>query len=106
MRTRNCIEAWLLRFGILLMVLQVNRGMAADENSDERASVQYRLSFRQADTHRVDIEMSVPTDGKEQIELMMPVWTPGSYLVREYARQVEQITACNGLNQQELDIRK
>jgi predicted metalloprotease with PDZ domain len=88
------------------MVLQVNRGMAADENSDERASVQYRLSFRQADTHRVDIELSVPTDGKEQIELMMPVWTPGSYLVREYARQVEQITACNGLNQQELDIRK
>ena len=88
------------------MVLQVNRSMAADENSDERASVQYRLSFRQADTHRVDIELSIPTDGKEQIELMMPVWTPGSYLVREYARQVEQITAYNGLNQQELDIRK
>ena len=88
------------------MVLQVNRGMAADEQANERASVQYRLSFRQAETHRVDIEMSVPTDGKNEIELMMPVWTPGSYLVREYARQVEQVSAYNGLNQQELGIRK
>ena len=35
----------------------------------------------------------VPTDGRPQVELMMAVWTPGSYLVREYARNVEAVTA-------------
>ena len=35
----------------------------------------------------------MPTDGRPQIELMMAVWTPGSYLVREYARHVEGLTA-------------
>ena len=31
--------------------------------------------------------------GAPQVELMMAVWTPGSYLVREYARHVEGVTA-------------
>jgi len=35
----------------------------------------------------------VPTDGRPEVELMMAVWTPGSYLVREYARNVEEVTA-------------
>jgi len=35
----------------------------------------------------------VPTDGQTGIELMMAVWTPGSYLVREYARNVEALAA-------------
>ena len=39
--------------------------MAVAENGEKDPSiVQYRLSFRQADTHRVDIEVSVPTDGQ------------------------------------------
>ena len=81
--------------------------MAVAENGEKDPSiVQYRLSFRQADTHRVDIEVSVPTDGQSEIEFMMPVWTPGSYLVREYARQVEQLTAVNGKTNSTLGIRK
>ncbi len=70
------------------------------------STVQYRLSFRQAESHRVDIEVSVPTDGKSEIEFMMPVWTPGSYLVREYSRQVEQVTAANGKTSATLNLKK
>ena len=70
------------------------------------STVQYRLSFRQAETHRVEIEVSVPTDGKSEIEFMMPVWTPGSYLVREYARQVEQLAAMDGKTNAILTIKK
>lgn len=68
--------------------------------------VQYRLSFRQAATHRVEIEASIPTDGAKSIRLMMPVWTPGSYLIREYARHVESISARNSTSNQALKIRK
>ena len=81
--------------------------MAVAENGENNLStVQYRLSFRQAETHRVDIEVSVPTDGKSEIEFMMPVWTPGSYLVREYARQVEQLIAVDGKTNAPLAIKK
>jgi predicted metalloprotease with PDZ domain len=37
--------------------------------------------------------VAVPTGGRGECELMMPVWTPGSYLVREFSRHVERVQA-------------
>ena len=53
----------------------------------------YTLRFPSPRTHYVEVEAVVPTDGREQIEMMLAVWTPGSYLVREYARHLEQVEA-------------
>ena len=53
----------------------------------------YTLRFTAAATHYVDVEAVVPAGRQPKVELMMAVWTPGSYLVREYARQVEQVVA-------------
>ena len=53
----------------------------------------YTLRFPGAQTHYVDVEARVPTGGRPAVELMMAVWTPGSYLVREFARHVEAIAA-------------
>ena len=78
----------------------------AETVENELSTVQYRLSFRQAETHRVEIEVSVPTDGKPEIEFMMPVWTPGSYLVREYSRQIENVAAVNGQTNASLNLTK
>ena len=36
----------------------------------------------------------------------MPVWTPGSYLVREYARQIEDVRAFDATTATELKIQK
>ena len=55
--------------------------------------ITYTLRFPAPHTHYVSVEASVPTGGRPQIELMMAVWTPGSYLVREFARHVEAVTA-------------
>jgi len=55
------------------------------------ADVQYVARFPAPHTHYVEIEARIPTDGKAVIDVMMPVWTPGSYLVREYARNVENL---------------
>jgi predicted metalloprotease with PDZ domain len=44
-------------------------------------------------THYVEVEGIIPTDGQPAIELAMAVWTPGSYLVREFARHIESVTA-------------
>ena len=55
--------------------------------------ISYTLRFPAPQTHYVEVEALVPTDGLPTVELMMAVWTPGSYLVREYARNVEAVSA-------------
>ena len=58
--------------------------------------ISYTLRFPAPQTHYVEVEAAVPTDGRSAVELMMPVWTPGSYMVREYARNLETVTAADG----------
>jgi len=57
--------------------------------------IRYTVSFPAPHTHYVEIEASYPTEGRPSIELMMAVWTPGSYLIREYERHVEGLTAAD-----------
>jgi predicted metalloprotease with PDZ domain len=55
--------------------------------------LRYTLRFPAPHTHYLEVEVVVPTGRRPQVELMMAVWTPGSYLVREYERHVEGVTA-------------
>ena len=57
--------------------------------------IRYTVRIPAPATHYLEIEATYPTGGKPAIELMMAVWTPGSYLVREFARHVEQVQAKN-----------
>lgn len=54
--------------------------------------VRYTLRFPQPHTHYVEVTAQAPA-GAPEIELYMAVWTPGSYLVREYSRFVEGFRA-------------
>ena len=56
-------------------------------------ALQFTLRFPDAANHYVEVEAVYPTLGRASLVLMMPVWTPGSYLVREYARHVEAVQA-------------
>jgi len=55
--------------------------------------ISYTLRFPAPETHYVEVEARIPTGGLPAVDLMMPVWTPGSYILREYARNVEAIRA-------------
>jgi predicted metalloprotease with PDZ domain len=55
--------------------------------------IRYTLRFPAAQTHYVDVEAVYPTGRQPSIEVFMSVWTPGSYLVREYQRHVEGVAA-------------
>lgn len=57
------------------------------------AAVAYRLSVPAPATHYAHIQAVFPARGRETITVMMPVWTPGSYLVREYARHIDRLSA-------------
>lgn len=66
--------------------------------------IRYTLRFPAPETHYVEVEASVPTAGRERIEMIMAVWTPGSYLVRDYSGRVESVTAA--ANGRELAVEK
>jgi predicted metalloprotease with PDZ domain len=59
------------------------------------APIRYTVSFPAPHTHYLEIDASYPTEGRAQIDVMMAVWTPGSYLIREYERHVEALTAAD-----------
>ena len=56
-------------------------------------AIRYTLRFPAPHTHYVEVEAEFPTGGRPQIELFMALWTPGSYLIREYERHVENVMA-------------
>jgi predicted metalloprotease with PDZ domain len=57
--------------------------------------IRYTVSFPAPHTHYLEVDASYPTEGRPFIDLMMAVWTPGSYLIREYERHVEALTAAD-----------
>jgi predicted metalloprotease with PDZ domain len=55
-------------------------------------ALEYTIRLNQPDVHYIEVQVLVPVD-RDQVELMMAVWTPGSYVVQEYARHVENVLA-------------
>lgn len=55
-------------------------------------TITHTLRFPAPATHTVEVESVFPATG-DSLELMMAVWTPGSYLVREYAQHVIDLRA-------------
>jgi predicted metalloprotease with PDZ domain len=54
--------------------------------------LRYTLRFPKPQTHYLEVTSQIPAH-KPQLELYMAVWTPGSYMLREYSRNVEALTA-------------
>lgn len=59
-----------------------------------KPTIRYTVSMPTPHTHMLWVEMQVDWDQMPaELDLKMPVWTPGSYLVREYARHVQNFDA-------------
>ncbi|QQT24533.1 M61 family metallopeptidase [Sphingobacterium spiritivorum] len=57
------------------------------------SSIAFQVSFSEPQAHYADIKMSVSNFNQDYIDVKMPVWTPGSYLIREYAKNLESFRA-------------
>lgn len=61
-----------------------------------QGEVIYKVSFPNPETHyvRIEMEIDLAKGGTGTFtDFIMPVWTPGSYKVREFSRNVEQVEA-------------
>lgn len=67
--------------------------------------INYTLSFEKPFTHYCEVLINIKDINQDSIIFLMPVWTPGSYLIREYSRNVEGIFA-SGADGKNLDLEK
>jgi predicted metalloprotease with PDZ domain len=72
-----------------------DRALAAARDAAPATGVAYSVSMPEPATHlyAVTVRVSNVPAGREYVDLLLPVWTPGSYLVREFARNVQDFSA-------------
>src|SRR5207302_4010159 len=57
--------------------------------------IEYRVGLASRLAHLYEVEARFPVAGGE-IDLRLPVWTPGSYLVREFERHLQELACSDG----------
>ena len=66
-------------FGLLILLTVT---MAAKAQT----KISFEVSFKEPQAHYAEVEMNMAgITAKNYVDVKMPVWTPGSYLVREFA---------------------
>jgi len=65
----------------------------------------YQLSMPDPHTHYFEVDMTVKNYKTESFIVKMPVWAPGSYLIREFGKSVEAVKAVDG-NGKEIAVQK
>jgi predicted metalloprotease with PDZ domain len=61
----------------------------------QTAPWQFVVSMPQPDTHLFHIQFTIENWQEDFLEVCLPVWTPGSYLVREYAKHLQDFQVCD-----------
>ena len=55
-------------------------------------NLRYVVRFR-VNTHYAEVELTISGLNESVTTVHLPVWTPGSYLVREFARNIDSFSA-------------
>ena len=84
-----------LVLSVAIFSIPVQWCTAQQNEGKNKTAVRYLVDFSNAKNHYVNVVATIPVRA-ETTELMMAVWTPGSYLVREYARHIDSIEAKSG----------
>ena len=81
-----------MKFSRLILLLLLLGGFQAKAIKN----LQYTLSMPEPHTHYYEVAITVEDLEGPTVEVKMPVWAPGSYLVREFSRHVEDVKAFDG----------
>jgi predicted metalloprotease with PDZ domain len=92
---------WSRRRALIALVLAATMlagapaNVRAQEGPTAAVDVAYTLASPEPATHLYTVSMRVRNlpAGRDHVDLVLPVWTPGSYLVREFARNVQDFSA-------------
>ena len=63
--------------------------------SQTSPTITYQVAMSQPESHLFVVTLQVNNWQGSILDLIMPVWTPGSYLVREYSKHLQNFSATN-----------
>lgn len=82
-----------MRFNLFVFIIIFLVPMAQPVIASDNPEITFTLSFPEPHTHYTEVEMRISNIKSKEIEVNMPVWTPGSYLIREFSKNVESLNA-------------
>ena len=98
-RGQRCARA----LSVLLVVTAAFLAAAQEKKQAPAPQIAFTVSMPKPHTHMLDVEVRIKHGAGEQIAkeivLVMPVWTPGSYLIREFERHVQDFSATDSSGQ-------
>ncbi|MBN3924910.1 M61 family metallopeptidase [Nostoc sp. NMS4] len=59
-------------------------------------TIHYLVAMSQPETHLFEVTLRLVNHPSPILDLKLPVWTPGSYLIREYAKNLQDFVALAG----------
>ncbi len=69
-------------------------------------TLEFRIDATRPSNRKLWVVVTYSGLDQPEVEFFMPTWTPGSYLLREYARHLSRVEAIAGDDQRTLDCRK
>ncbi len=69
-------------------------------------SLHYQVAMSQPQSHYFEVSLQVQGWQGDCLDLKFPVWTPGSYLVREYVRHLDGFEVCDAVTKLPLSYQK
>lgn len=72
--------------------MTVVKKILSDSPAKITPMISYQVAMHQPESHLYEVRLRVQDWQASVMDLKMPVWTPGSYLVREYAKNLQDFT--------------
>ena len=57
-------------------------------------SIEYKISVANSNSHLFQVSLSFPSQAQQAYTLSLPAWLPGSYMIRDFAKNIIQPSAC------------
>lgn len=89
--------------GLAACVVAAMPPVAAQTPGATLDPIVYTLRAPAPETQRLEVEARVPTAGQPWIDVRLPVWSPGYYVVQDYAANVQDLAA-RALDGRVLDV--
>jgi len=61
----------------------------------EQTGITYSLAWSQPNSHFLEIEMRVPVADRAAIDVRIPAWRPGRYIIQNYAKNIIDFSAAD-----------
>lgn len=83
-------RAHVVGLAFVLLLIISSPALAQNSSTGRQPEISFTVSMSKPYTHLLEVEMRLrETRLPARVDLVMPVWTPGSYLIREFERHVQ-----------------